>query len=465
MQIKTLLKKIRICAYWGILFFMIFSGCGCCSPPDVIGDISRLQQDHTFYLSGISAEQPIVDDATQKKLSEDYTRRYFSVWHQDRPRCTREDILWDFDKYGENPGYGENQRKRDRGWTEALKQSAVLDRYPNRGERGIVLENTNLRALPTSSPHFDGLDSGSGYPFDRLQVSAVAVNTPVYISHVSQDGAWVHVETSFYFGWLPARDVAPVDESFVRYWQNGRYAVMIRDSIPISDGNGRFYFKAPLGAQFPILREDREYFYVGIGVPDENRQAVLKISRISRDAAAQRPLKMTRANLARVGNELINKPYGWGGLNQNRDCSLLTMDFFAPFGIWLPRNSGQQAHEAGRFIDLGNLSPDKKEAMILQYGVPYATLIWRKGHIMLYMGSHNGEALVFHSMWGVSTRDFMGRKGRRIVGHSAITTLRPGIEFCSGEASGCDPLQSVLGMTVLLPDVTTPSIPAPSRID
>ncbi|OPY07048.1 MAG: hypothetical protein A4E66_02107 [Syntrophus sp. PtaB.Bin001] len=455
-MIGKLLMKIKNRVFWGMFGFLFLLCCCSFRYPDVINDIKYLKQDHTFYLSGVPADRTIVDDAVQKKLNEEYTRQYFSVWHQDNPRYTREEILWDFNKYGECPGYGENMRKRDRNWMDELKRNAGLDRYPNRRARGIVVENTDLRALPTNKPHFEGLDNGTGYPFDRLQVSTIAVNTPVYISHVSQDGAWMQVETSYYFGWVPARDVAVVDEAFIRSWQNGRYAVMITDPVPVYDEQGRFCFKAPLGAQFPILNEEETHLQVWIGVADENRRGVLKVSRISRENAAQRPLKMTRANLARVANALLNQPYGWGGFNQNRDCSAMTMDFFAPFGIWLPRNSGQQAHEAGRFIDLEQLSPAEKEEAILKYGVPYATLIWRKGHIMLYIGSYKGKALIFHNMWGVSTRDVWGRKGRRVVGHAAITTLRPGIELCSGRAASCDPLQRVLGMTLLLPDAKMP---------
>ncbi len=455
--------KIKICLLAGMLAILILSGSG--HSQDRIKDISTLKQDHTFYLSGKTADSAIVDDEIQKALNESYTSRYFSVWHQDRPRCSREDVLWDFNKYGENPGYGENQRRRERNWVEALKQNAGLECYPNRGIRGIALVNTDLRALPTSRPCFEGLDSDSGPPFDRLQISAITANSPVYVSHVSQDKAWVHVETSTYFGWVNARDIAFVDESFARSWQNGRYAVLIRDRIPIYDEKGRFCFKAPLGAQFPLLREEGEFLDVWIAVADENRQAVLSVARLARENAVPRPLKMTRVNLARVANELINQPYGWGGLHQNRDCSSLMMDFFAPFGIWLPRNSKQQAHEVGRFIDLGNLSPEEKEAVILSYGIPYATLIWRKGHIMLYMGSYEGKALIFHNMWGVTTQDSRGRKGRKVVGRSVITTLRPGIESCNGRAPGCDPLQSVLGMTLLLPNAPMPPEPvSPSQV-
>jgi len=446
--------KIKRGMLLGILGILTLLGYGHAQDP--ILDIRDLKQDHTFYLSGESAEQPLVDHEVQQTLNEEYTRRYFSVWHQDRPRYTLEDVRRDFNKYGENPGYGENRRKYDRSWVETLKLNAALDQYPNRGVRGIVVANTDLRALPTSSPSFNGLDSDSGYPFDRLQISAVTANTPVYVSHISRDGAWVHVETSYYFGWVPAQDIAFVEETFARSWQSGRYAVLVRDRVPIYDGEGRLFFKAPLGAQFPLLREEGDFLDVWVGVAAENRQAVLKVARIGREQAVERPLKMSRLNLARVANELINQPYGWGGFRQNRDCSSLMMDFFAPFGIWLPRNSRQQAQEAGRFVDLERMSPKEKEAAILSYGVPYATLIWRKGHIMLYIGSYEGKALIFHDMWGVTTRDSRGRKGRKVVGKSVITTLRPGIELCSGQAPGCDPLQSVLGMTLLLPNAPLP---------
>jgi len=449
--------KIHICLFLGMLGILLLSPLA--HAQDEIRDISRLKQDHFVYLSGKSDDSAIVDREIQQTLNESFSRRYFSVWQQEKPRCTRDDILWDFNKYGANPGYGENHRRHEPAWVEALRHSAGLDQYPNRGIRGITVANTDLRALPTSGPLFDGLDNDSGYPFDRLQISTITVNSPVYISHVGEDKDWVHVETGTYFGWVSARDVVPVDDDLANFWQSGRYAVVIRDRIPIYDEKGRFCFKAPLGAQFPLIREGVDFWEIRIVVPDQNGQAVSKVARLGREHAALRPLKMTRANLARVANELINQPYGWGGLYGNRDCSSMLMDFFAPFGIWLPRNSKQQAHETGRFIDLGNLSPEEKEAAILSSGIPYATLIWRKGHIMLYMGSFEGKVLIFHNMWGVTTQDIRGRRGRRIVGRSVITTLRPGIECCSGLAPGCDPLQSILGMTLLLPDA--PKLPEP----
>jgi cell wall-associated NlpC family hydrolase len=159
---------------------------------------------------------------------------------------------------------------------------------------------------------------------------------------------------------------------------------------------------------------------------------------------------MTAENMAAIANELVNEPYGWGGLHGNRDCSAMVRDLFAPFGIWLPRNSAHQAKQGGSFIDLSDLSADEKEGVILAQGVPYLTLLWRPGHIMLYIGSYEGEPLVFHNMWGISTRDLLGRRGRRIVGHAAITTLHPGRELFGYDAASADLKKNIIGMTLLV---------------
>ena len=187
-----------------------------------------------------------------------------------------------------------------------------------------------------------------------------------------------------------------------------------------------------------------------MAVADQRGNAFIKSTFVSKDAAAAKPLRLTTFNIAKTANELINEPYGWGGLYQNRDCSAMLKDLFAPFGLWLPRHSDDQAKEGGIFIDFEKLSPQEKEAMILKRGIPYLTLIWRRGHIMLYIGSYQGSVLVFHNMWGVRTKDMLGRETRKIVGHAAITTLHPGIEFQDSDNPEKGYLDGILGMTLLV---------------
>ena len=57
------------------------------------------------------------------------------------------------------------------------------------------------------------------------------------------------------------------------------------------------------------------------------------------------------------------------------------------------------------------------------------TLIHLKGHILLYVGSKDGNALVFHSLWKVKVKDGEGRVVKKIVGKAIVSTLIPGREL------------------------------------
>jgi len=267
---------------------------------------------------------------------------------------------------------------------------------------------------------------------------------------MTRDKAWVLAETPYATGWLQSKHVAFVDQDFIKTWERGQYAIIIRDKTPVYDDQWKFLFESSLGSLFPVVAEKNESIKVLVAVADMNRRAVSKSTTVSKGTAVLKPLKMTPLNMAHMANELIDEPYGWGGMYGNRDCSAMIRDLFAPFGLWLPRNSADQAREGGVFIDLRNLSPEEKERMIVKRGIPYLTLIWKKGHIMLYIGNHQGKALVFHNFWSVRTKDMLGRQERIIVGHAAITTLHPGMELYNTDSSKDDYLNNVLGMTLLI---------------
>jgi hypothetical protein len=129
-----------------------------------------------------------------------------------------------------------------------------------------------------------------------------------------------------------------------------------------------------------------------------------------------------------MGNEFIDRPYGWGELFQERDCSSLIRDYFIPFGIWLPRGSYNQIH-SGRRVVLSSMDPAQKERYIRENGVPFLTLLGIKGHIMLYIGTANQRPLAFHSLWGVEVRKGDGSVTKHVVGKSIISTLTPGSEL------------------------------------
>ena len=440
-----------------ILLTLIFIMSACAAAPEIISDIRDLKQDNLFYVDKNASDRPLLKADGQKKMDANYDSIFFSPWHRSKAFYSKEMVEWAFKKYRDNPGYAENRRKHDVSWMIDLAANAHLQNYPNACFAAITIDNSDLRVLPTHKPRFYGPNADRGFPFDSLQESFVAANTPVFISHVTKDKAWVLAETPYAVGWISARNMARVDGHFVKMWEMGQYAVVIKDKIPIYDEDGRFLFKVPLGSVYPKVEEDAQNIKLLVAVKDQDGQAFIKRAIVSKEEAASKPLRLTSSNIAKLANELINEPYGWGGLYQNRDCSAMIKDLFAPFGLWLPRNSTDQAREGGTFIDLQKLSAKEKEQMILKQGIPYLTLLWLRGHIMLYIGSYQGRVLVFHNFWTVRTRDFLGRETNKIVGHAAITTLHPGTEFHDGDNAEMDYSNGILGMTLLV-DPNNPEI-------
>ena len=426
MSLKVFSVKIKLI----IFFFLLLSISGCLKAPETIKDIVDLRQDHAVYSSNSFMVKDLMTAEDQSQLDEDYNIIYFSVWHQHQPFYALPDrVHLDFIKFGVNPGFGENKLKHSEDWVKNLKQNASLNNYPNTGYAAITTRNTSLRSLPTQRPHFSSPQGDSAsWPFDNLQRSSVPANTPIFVCHISVDKSWALVETSFAFGWIPADDFARVDTAFIRTWESGRYAVITRDQTSILDEGGSFILKASLGYIFPLIKETARSLEVLTAVADKNNNAMIKHGFVSLEMSSVKPLRLTSHAAIKIANELIGEPYGWGGLYGNRDCSSMTRDFFAPFGIWLPRHSEDQVKEVGSYVSLQGLDPEQKEKIILEKGVPYLSLLWRKGHVMLYIGEKSGRALIFHNIWGIKTKDLTGKEGRKIIGQAVITTLRPGDE-------------------------------------
>ena len=345
----------KICIIYAGFLFLFLSGC--VHLPETIKDITTLKQDNLFYLDRITSDNDLLTASNRGKFERQFNTLFFAPWHRAEPPFTLEDVCLPFKEYKENPGFGENKRKHSPKWLVELEELADLTNYPNTQLKGITVRNTNLRSLPTSKPHFNDFNlPGEGYPFDNLQNSALCANTPVFISHISKDGSWVLAESAFPLGWIPIDDVAFVDDEFIQRWETNEYIAVIRDKTPVYDKDGRVRFKANIGAIFPKISEDKDNFEFLLGVSDANRKAVILRGMLPKMSAVTKPLRATQRNVAQLANDLLGQTYGWGGMYENRDCSAMVRDLFVPFGIWLPRNSTEQA-KAGRFIPLKELGP------------------------------------------------------------------------------------------------------------
>ena len=99
-------------------------------------------------------------------------------------------------------------------------------------------------------------------------------------------------------------------------------------------------------------------------------------------------------------------------------------DIYVDSGVLLPRNSADQA--AG-YTDISMMKPDEKKEFIVNNAKPWRSVLYLKGHIMLYIGQKSdGEPLVIHDAWGIKSFDANGKEGRYMLGGIVITTLEEG---------------------------------------
>lgn len=426
---------------------------GCAAGPAKQGpirDLLELPQDPAAYLDPATAGQPLIAPEQAQALARQFLAAHFSPWHRSWPVYDSAKVFAGLASYDSALMYGETRQLRPTAWLEGQRRQSSLDSYPNARLRAVSVVNTSMRVLPTAEPAFlNFYEAGEGYPFDYLQNSAVWAQTPLFVSHYSADGAWALCESRFAYGWVPVSDIALVDEEFVASFEQSELLTFTADRVPLAGDFGQFRFEGRVGMLLPLIGREDGAFQVLIGVRDSLGRAVLASSSVPQGAAAEFPLASTPANLALLSRDLMGQPYGWGGMYGHRDCSSMVQDLFTALGVALPRNSSQQA-KAGRYQSLEGLSDRAKAERIVTLGRPWQTLLWKPGHIMLYIGEYEGQPMILHTTWGVKTKAW-GREGRHFIGATVITTLTPGSELGDLDRPDGLLLHKLRGMTILPP--------------
>ncbi|MBR0071348.1 MAG: SH3 domain-containing protein, partial [Campylobacter sp.] len=255
-----------------------------------------------------------------------------------------------------------------------------------------------------------------GYPFDYASVSALSVAYPLLVSHFSKDGEWAFVQNDTVWGWIQSSNLKILDENSAEIYKNSNFLTILKDNAQIYDENNATIFLARSGTILPYESQNNAKFSGKF----LSKMGYKKYFVNSSDAS-KFPAKLNNENLQILTNSLISQSYGWGGTSFLRDCSLMTKDFLANFGIWLPRNSKAQSN-AGLKYELSEFSNAEKLEFIKIHGIAYRTLLYLSGHIMLYVGEINGEVAVLHSVWGLRTIN----DDRAVIGKTALTTLEIG---------------------------------------
>lgn len=409
-----------------------------------VADLQHIPQRATHFV--LDSTEWLLEPRRQDELAREYRQRALAVWHGQTDSYDAAYAFWPEASVQRNPGYGPNYRPHSTAWVTGVLHNADRATYPNANWPAIVVERVDLRALPTHQPRFSRPD---GFPFDLLQNSSLWPGTPVQVLHRSRDGRWLFVAAAHVGGWLPASRVIPAGAEFRQALAKRPWAAVVRDRMPLRSSQGATLGRT--GMLLPVLDSTEQHWRIGLPVQGPDGMARWEGASIARNAGDIQsfPLPMQAGQIARVADELRGEPYGWGGMYGHRDCSASLRDIFATFGIWLPRNSSKQI-QAGTRIDLENMTNTHKRRTLRERGQPWRTLVGMNGHIMLYVGTHQGQPVVFHNLWGLGTRRILDeRNGRLVIGQAVFTSLSPGRERADVQRSGSLLVDRVHSLTLL----------------
>jgi len=387
-------------------------------PKGIVSDMKNIPQNPAYYAKQITP----LSKSDQENFDDDFNKKYFKPWTLSTLDVPRQDFGWEVRFVRKKPIYRERGSVIPANIYEKWIDNANYDAIDTKKYKAITTKRTNVKALPTSAAFFrDPKKTGEGFPFDYNQNSALHINVPLHVSHLSKDKKWAFVRASYSFGWVKISDLALVSKKFIKKFKNNNYAMVIKDNMRLYDEQNNSLSLVKLGALFPISNDGKSYL---VAKRNKKGQADLHKVKVSNpNTIAKKPLPFTAKNVAILAKELYGEPYGWGGSYACRDCSATTRDFLGAFGIFLRRNSSKQAKD-GKSIKIKNWPKAYKKKFINQNAKPFRSLLYVPGHIALYLGQFKGEPVIMHTYWGIRKID-----GTKLVtGRTIITTTEPGKE-------------------------------------
>lgn len=244
---------------------------------------------------------------------------------------------------------------------------------------GFTRERTNMRLYPTS----DTIHRGN-VKFDANQYSSISPFTPLYIAHISKDGKFYYCLTDFLRGWIEVDKINIYGtDDFIKI-QKMDHLRVVKDHTSI--GNVVY----GIGDKVPLIAKGITRAAV---LSPENKKVVVPLDNskyLVGDAI------FSEKYIKSIAESVMDNPYDWGGKEGRRDCSSYVRDLWRVFGANIPRSTGTQNLVGKTLL----FKPKKAEDFytVLDEAKPFKTLIFFKGHVILYAGKENNDYVIYHAV-------------------------------------------------------------------
>ncbi len=307
---------------------------------------------------------------------------------------------------------------------------------------GFAAERTVLHKLPTEDVLF--ADSDPEGMYDEMAASDLQALEPVAILWESRDAEWYYVLTYGYGGWVPAKYIARCDskEEWLKMQspaeQTEVLVVTAKElTLPVNDNELTLY----MGASLPAYSEGGSTYAI---VPVRTEEGGCERAEVPVEASEDLHrgfLPYTEANVLKQAFRLLGTEYGWAGTNNTFDCSGFTREIFLTFGLELPRTAEAQAKMAG--ADSRHIFTTAKNKSDYVENLPAGSLLYFPGHIVLYLGSIDGEPYCMSAVGSLCTTSLA--QGERIYANNTIVSDM----LTTTRANGVSWLQSTERITTI----------------
>ncbi|MFH0997382.1 MAG: SH3 domain-containing protein [Pseudomonadota bacterium] len=270
---------------------------------------------------------------------------------------------------------------------------------------GVVVRFADQRILPTLEPLYG---DPTEVDFDNLQNNALDLGTPLLLLHRTRDLKWTYVRSSSSSGWVESRHIARCSpEALEEFMHPDRFVVILRPKADIYRNPALTYSEenVQMGVRLPLIEVQENAYQVLIPISDSQGYLIRQQGYVPKNQASEGVLPYTARNILQQAFEMLNAPYGWGGMYGEQDCSRYIQQIFATVGVNFPRNSADQAMVGKRVAEFDPDTPEIFKIRSLDQAAGGIAVLYMKGHIMLYLGKAGILPYAIHETWAYRVPD------------------------------------------------------------
>jgi hypothetical protein len=283
---------------------------------------------------------------------------------------------------------------------------------------GISLRKISIRSFPTEEAVYSTIKDSQLDNFDRFQETGCLAFDPLLILHESLDKQWLFVKTYNYMGWTKACDVCICEdkEQFLNYSNCENFIIITGKEVALTleDENPELNLKLGMGTKLCIVdncslnsSEASENIPIKIPAKDIDGKLIFKVAYLNkRDDISKGYLSYTPYNILNQALKFLYTTYDWGDKYSGKDCSSFILTIFRCFGFYLPRNANEQENSfvnKNSSVIFSEYDTIEERYNKMNSLLPGAAL-FMKGHVMLYLGKHEGIHYMIHSFLGYAVK-------------------------------------------------------------